>query len=122
MSEIIKRTFICTGCGEARPCYLTTNQEKGEIEFYDHTENLKCVLDETNQTAPNWQEVQANGVDKCTEPALPIRDVSVSLFNEALRVMRDLAEHQNGAPLIRHEEEYNKTMAEVWDFLEANET
>lgn len=49
------------------------------------------------------------------------KDNSVSLFNEALRVMRDLAEHQNGAPLIRHEEEYNKTMTEVWDFLEANE-
>jgi hypothetical protein len=58
MSEIKTRRFKCTGCGEARPCYLTTNQEKGEIEFYDHTENLKCVLDETNQTAPNWQEVQ----------------------------------------------------------------
>lgn len=51
-----------------------------------------------------------------------ISHVSVSLFNEALRVMRDLAEHQNGTPLIRHEEEYNKTMTEVWDFLEANET
>ena len=51
-----------------------------------------------------------------------IHNVSVSLFNEALRVLRDLAEHQNGAPLIRHEKEYNETMHEVWDFLEANET
>jgi hypothetical protein len=51
-----------------------------------------------------------------------IPHVSVSLFNEALRVLRDLAEHQNGAPLIRHEKEYNETMHEVWDFLEANET
>jgi hypothetical protein len=50
-----------------------------------------------------------------------IRHVSVSLFNEALRIMSDLAEHQNGAPLIRHEDEYNKTMTEVWDFLAANE-
>jgi hypothetical protein len=53
---------------------------------------------------------------------LPIDSVSVSLFDEALKLMRDLAEHQNGAPLIRHEEEYNNTMTEVWDFLEANET
>ena len=51
-----------------------------------------------------------------------LHNVSVSLFNEALKTLRDLAEHQNGAPLIRHEEEYNKTMTEVWDFLEANET
>jgi len=40
---------------------------------------------------------------------------------EATRLLRDLAEHQNGAPLIRHEKEYNKTMHEVWDFLEQQE-
>lgn len=55
------------------------------------------------------------------ERALTIPSVSVSLFDEALKLMRDLAEHQNGAPLIRYEEEYNKTMTEVWSFLEANE-
>lgn len=53
---------------------------------------------------------------------LSISHVSVSLFNESLRVLRDLAGHQNGAPLIQHEQEYNDTMTEVWDFLEANET
>ena len=52
---------------------------------------------------------------------LNIQHVSVSLFNESLRVMRDLAEHQNGAPLIMHVKEYNKTMTEVWNFLEENE-
>ncbi len=40
---------------------------------------------------------------------------------DALKILRDLAEFQNGAPLVRYEKEYNKTMAEVWDFLEANE-
>ena len=52
---------------------------------------------------------------------LNINDVS-SLFDESLRIMRDLAEHQNGVPLIRYEEEYNRTMTEVWNFLEENET
>lgn len=52
----------------------------------------------------------------------PVPDDADSLFNEALRILRDLAELQNGAPLIKHEEDYNKTMKEVWDFLEANET
>ncbi len=60
-----------------------------------------------------WQDSEKSG--------LPIDSVSVSLFNEALNLMRDLAEHQNGAPLIRHEEECNKTITEVWDFLESNE-
>jgi len=50
-----------------------------------------------------------------------INDVS-SRFDESLRIMRDLAEHQNGVPIIRYEEEYNRTMTEVWNFLEENET
>ena len=54
---IIKRKFKCTGCGDDRPCLLETNQEKGEIAFYDHAEDLKCVLDSTNQTSYNWKEI-----------------------------------------------------------------
>ncbi len=60
--------------------------------------------------------------DELANSSNDIQNVSVSLFDESLNLMRYLAEHQNGAPLIRHEEEYNKTMTEVWDFLEANET
>lgn len=47
--------------------------------------------------------------------------VGISLFSEALRIMRDLAELQNGAPLVTYEADWNKTMSEVWSFLEANE-
>ena len=43
-------------------------------------------------------------------------------LDEALRLLRDLAEHQNGPPLLRHEEEYNKTMAKVWKFLKKHES
>lgn len=55
---IVKRKFKCTGCGDDRPCFLETNQEKGEIAFYDGAEDLKCVLDETNQTSYNWKEIE----------------------------------------------------------------
>ena len=57
MSDIKTRKFKCTGCGEDRPCYLETNQEKSEIAFFDAVEDLKCVMDATNQTSYNWQEV-----------------------------------------------------------------
>ena len=60
MSELIRRKFMCTGCGENRPCYLETNQGKDEIAFYDSAEYLKCALDKTNQTVCNWKEVEAN--------------------------------------------------------------
>lgn len=52
-----KRKFKCTGCGESRPCFLETNQESNNI--MDVIEDLKCVLDETNQTSYNWQEIKA---------------------------------------------------------------
>ena len=38
-------------------------------------------------------------------------------FKRALNLLTNLAELQNGAPLVRYEEEYNKTMDEVWDFI-----
>lgn len=90
---------------------------KKHLEFIDkvYYEKIEYLDD-----ADTKEEAFKEGINAAVQ-ALNIHNVSVSLFNEALRVMRDLAEHQNGAPLIRHEEEYNKTMTEVWDFLEANE-
>ena len=55
--ETVTRKFKCTGCGDDRPCILETNQQKDEIAFYDEVEDLKCVLDSTNQTSYNWKEI-----------------------------------------------------------------
>lgn len=89
MSEIINRKFKCTGCGEGRPCYLETSQEKGVIAFYDHTEDLKCVLDETNQTSFNWVEVEANdsktSSSNCNIPHVSHRAWSVDEIVEELK-------------------------------------
>ena len=56
-----KRKFVCNGCGKGRECYLETNQEpyddSGLDDFYLFTEDLKCVLDSTNQTSYNWSEI-----------------------------------------------------------------
>lgn len=60
--NIIKRKFKCTECGESRPCYLETNQEVYDSGLPDVdllTEDLKCVLDSTNQTSYNWEEIDA---------------------------------------------------------------
>lgn len=51
-----KRKFKCTGCGEGRPCCLEVNQEPSQFD-YMVMEDLKCVLDSTNQTSCNWKEV-----------------------------------------------------------------
>lgn len=61
----IKRKFKCNGCGESRPCFLETNQSDflGNC-MPDLIYNLRCVLDETNQTSYNWVEIQANGDSK----------------------------------------------------------
>ena len=46
--------FKCNGCGDDRPCYLEVNQEQ---TTWQTIEELKCVLDGTNQTSYNWVEI-----------------------------------------------------------------
>ena len=53
MSE--SRRYKCEGCGMARPCIVETNQEPSKISI--PIEDLKCVLDETNQTGYRWVEI-----------------------------------------------------------------
>ena len=57
--SIKTRKFKCTGCGEDRSCTLETKQEPHSYSKMDDlfTEDLKCVLDSTNQTSYNWKEV-----------------------------------------------------------------
>jgi hypothetical protein len=50
-----KRKFKCEGCGKDRPCFVETNQEPSTLSTPD--EDLKCILDETNQTSYDWVEV-----------------------------------------------------------------
>ena len=71
-----KRKFKCTGCGEDRPCFLETNQEPNPLdEMYDlFTEDLKCVLDSTNQTSYNWKEETEFGMS--VKRQLTLTDVS----------------------------------------------
>ena len=49
-----KRKYKCEGCGSNRPCFAETNQEPSTISI--HIEDLKCILDETNQSY-FWVEV-----------------------------------------------------------------
>jgi hypothetical protein len=46
-----------------------------------------------------------------------IKNINLQL-KEAIRLLRDLAELQNGSPLVRYEKEWNKTMEDVWEFID----
>lgn len=60
-----------------------------------------------------------NDKGKQIQPKLGISDVSGSLtpFGESIKLLRDLADLQNGAPLERHRKEWEETMEQVYDFL-----
>jgi hypothetical protein len=53
------------------------------------------------------------------EQLLHLHDVSGSLtpFGESIKLLRDLADLQNGAPLEQHRKEWEETMEQVYDFL-----
>lgn len=46
-----------------------------------------------------------------------IKNINLQL-KEAVRLLRDLAELQNGSPLVTYEKEWNKTMEDVWEFID----
>jgi len=46
-----------------------------------------------------------------------IKNINLQL-KEAIRLLGDLAELQNGSPLATYEKEWNKTMEDVWEFID----
>ena len=52
---IKKMMYKCEGCGVDRPCVVETNQEPCPVSY--PIEDLKCILDETNQTGFLWKHV-----------------------------------------------------------------
>jgi len=42
-------------------------------------------------------------------------------LEDALKLLRDLAEFQTIAPIIRDKKEFDETMKKVWTFLNKNE-
>lgn len=50
-----KRKYKCDGCGPDRLCFVETNQEPSNISY--PVEDLRCILDETNQTSYRWEEI-----------------------------------------------------------------
>lgn len=42
-------------------------------------------------------------------------------FKQALKLLRDLADLQNGPPLVKEEKEYNETIDKVYEFLNQHE-
>jgi uncharacterized protein YgfB (UPF0149 family) len=45
------------------------------------------------------------------------REEKMEPLNEALRLLRDLADLQNDAPLEQHRKDWENTMEEVYSFL-----
>ena len=47
---------------------------------------------------------------------------STDSFKESIKLLRDLADLQNGAPLEQHREEWEQTMEQVYAFLNKHES
>ena len=48
----------------------------------------------------------------------PVVSGSLTPFGESIKLLRDLADLQNGAPLERYRQEWEETMKQVYDFLD----
>lgn len=57
-----------------------------------------------------WKEL-SNSIKHSSSPLTP--------FGESIKLLRDLADLQNGAPLEQHRDEWEDTMEKVYSFLES---
>ena len=48
----------------------------------------------------------------------PVVSGTLTPFGESIKLLRYLADLQNGAPLERHRQEWEETMEQVYDFLD----
>jgi hypothetical protein len=64
-------------------------------------------------------EFSGNGLT-VTEPDNTI-SITLPKFDQAIKLLRDLADIQNGAPLEQHRAEWEQTMDEVYTFLNEHE-
>ena len=51
------------------------------------------------------------------EKAQKMESDALTPFGESIKLLRDLADLQNGPPLEQHRKEWEKTMNEVYEFL-----
>lgn len=54
-------------------------------------------------------------------PLLPLIEKPLTPFEESLKLLRDLADLQNGAPLEQHRKEWEETIEQVYIFLNKHE-
>ncbi len=97
-------------------------RQKLELAFRQHT---KEVLGENAVKEFAGSELEALCVTFIQKKGqtLPLVDVSPSEneFKAALRLLRDLADCQNGAPLEQHRKEWEEVMQSTYEFLDAHE-
>ncbi len=86
--ETEKRKYKCDGCGSNRPCYVETNQEPSYISM--PIEDLRCVLDETNQSYL-WVEVASAYIE--------VEQIKKVIANDAIRQIIEEA-HMAGQTVI----------------------
>ena len=83
-------------------------------------ELLDCVADATDtETQITSLTMAGMLMNEVLDEALtiPVVSGSVTPFGDSIKLLRDLADLQNGAPLERHRKEWEETMEQVYDFL-----
>lgn len=69
--------------------------------------------------SPTVQDMQETSIEKVCIPAM--LEYASQVNAEAVRLLRDLHDLQNGPPLEKYREEWEETMQQVGEFLEKHE-
>ncbi len=60
-------------------------------------------------------------IEKAIDMAFQKNEENKQKLKKAVSLLQDLAEFQNGSPLVQDKDDYDRTMNEIWKFLKENE-
>ena len=80
----------------------------------------KAWADATHSVNATRRDLEETGLAEVVIPAM--EEYARQEVSTALRLLRSLADIQNGPPLIQHAEEWKKTITEIYEFLNQHET
>lgn len=83
-------------------------------------EIVQHYVSELRQLVESQKRTQIKALKKIRELSVDVGLLSADR-KLALELLRELADLQNGPPLIKHQDEWNQAMLKIWPFLEEHE-
>lgn len=100
---------------------MQTRNGKKVIAYHlfdiNHNYPLVCFLEDENSYTTYTRDGKYSIKGQSDYDLINVPESPLTPFGEAVKLLNDLADLQNGAPLEQHRKEWEETMQRVYEFL-----